>query len=141
VDTFFIYLTIFGVLFSSIINFIAARSTRGWLHRMFIITGVLSLFYIPAYALALTSFTSYAVWSSFMLGFSWVVWWGAPWSGFALLNLYQDKLMKKNLKQNSSIMIYDDGSMNITVGKDKHHSVISTTITDDHLMEKMSDHL
>lgn len=89
VDLFFIILTLGGVLFSFVVNCMAAKITTGWLRKLYIMTASLSLFYIPAYALALTPLASYQAWSSFMLGFSWVVWWGAPWSGFALFSLYK----------------------------------------------------
>ena len=117
VDLFFIILTIAGVLFSSVMNFRAAKLSTGWMHRLFLTTAILSLFYVPAYALALTPLTSYQAWSSFMLGFSWVVWWGAPWSAFAVLRIYETKRMQALTKENelnSKVVIYSDGTISIT---------------------------
>ena len=101
-----IAITLAGVMFSAFVNLKASRVTMGRVRRLFLVSGVLALFYIPAYASALLprKYLEPADWSSFMLGFSWIVWWGAPWSAFALFALRRDKELRETLDEANEVV-------------------------------------
>lgn len=105
-DNVTIAITLAGVMFSAFVNLMASRVTVGRLRRLFLISGVLALFYIPAYASALLPSTIFSPqdWSSFMLGFSWIVWWGAPWSAFALFALKRDKALRETMQESHDLI-------------------------------------
>jgi len=98
VDRTVIILTVLGVAVSGFANWRASRVTSGWLKVIFRSMLALSLFYIPAYAARLTDWLLPGAWSSFMLGFGLVVWWGPPWMWFAWLVLREHKKAEDILK-------------------------------------------
>lgn len=91
-------LTIAGVAVSGFANWRASRVSSGWLKVIFRSMAALSVFYIPAYAARLTDWVLPGAWSSFMLGFGLVVWWGPPWMWFAWLVLRERKKAEETLK-------------------------------------------
>ena len=93
-----LYLTIAGVAASGVMSFRASRVTTGRLRGIFLSMAALSVFYIPAYAARLTDWVLPGAWSSFMLGFGLVVWWGPPWMAFALLTLKEHRKAVESLK-------------------------------------------
>jgi hypothetical protein len=97
IDTVMICITVVGVLFAAVVNFRAARVVgRGTvLAQVFNITGALACFYVPAYLSRLLPGMDPRDWSSVLLGIGPIVWFGAPWSAFALIALAQHRRAKK----------------------------------------------
>lgn len=93
-----LYLTIAGVVASGVMNWRASRVTTARVRGVFLSMAALSVFYLPAYAARLTDWVLPAGWSSFMLGFGLVVWWGPPWIAFAWLVLREHKKAEETLK-------------------------------------------
>lgn len=98
VDRTVIILTVLGVAASGVMSFRASRVTTGRLRGIFLSMAALSVFYIPAYAARLTDWLLPGAWSSFMLGFGLVVWWGPPWMAFAWSVLREHKKAEDILK-------------------------------------------
>lgn len=86
-DEVIIVVNLAGAAFAAVLNIYTARRWPA-MRTPLAVTAGLACLYIVAYLVLLFTPVSVTAWGSFMRGVSVVVWFGAPWSLFALQYLH-----------------------------------------------------